>query len=784
MLRHNLLLLYRNFKRFRATFFINLIGLSTGLACTLLIYLWVYDEWKIDKFHEKDKRLYQVMERQQHDSGIGTVESTPWLLAETLEQEFPEVEHAVMASLPFWFGNLTLSTRDTNAKARVQYASKNFFNIFSYPLLQGSANSVLADKNSIVISETLAMTLFKTTDQILGRTVEFQRSREFIVSGVFKDVPRSSSLYFDFVLSDQLLFDERPQIKDWKNAGPYTFVLLKEGADEKAFGKKIAGIIKSKTGKEHRTLFMRKFSDGYLYGFYENGIQTGGRIDYVVQFSVIALGILFIACINFMNLSTAKASRRLKEVGIKKAVGAGRRTLITQYLGESMLMSLIALVISILLVDLTLPMFNDLTGKQLALQFNGTFVITIICVVLLTGLLAGSYPALYLSAFNPVAVLKGKLNTSLGELWARKGLVMFQFTISVILITCVAVIYSQIQYVQSRKLGFNKDNVIYFEMEGKIKENPETFVNEMKELPGVVEASTIAQSMVGGGNTTNLSWEGKDPDAVIPFAFRPVNYGVIEMLGLKVKEGRAFSREHGDSAKVIFNEAGIEAMGLKDPVGKTIDLGPYKLSIAGVVEDFHFESLHSNVAPLFFVLAPQYTEKVIAKIEGARMKETLDEIQAFYRQFNPGFAFDYRFMDEDFQAQYVAEQRVAVLSKYFAVLAILISGLGLFGLASFTAERRLKEIGIRKVLGAGELRLVYLLSADFTKIVLVAIVIAVPVSYYFSGEWLNGFAYKISLSWWYFTGAGLLALVIAWLTVGSQAIRAARVNPTQCLKDE
>jgi putative ABC transport system permease protein len=515
-------------------------------------------------------------------------------------------------------------------------------------------------------------------------------------------------------------------------------------------------------------------------------VRTGGRIDYVTQFSLIAVFILIIACINFMNLSTAKASRRIKEVGIKKALGAGRIKLATQHIGESMLMTFLSLCVAVLLVDVCLPKFNEITGKALTLEFNPTLVLSLLGILVVTGVTAGSYPALYLSAFNPASVLKGKFSTTLGELWARKGLVVFQFTLSVVFIVCVVVIYRQIEFLQRKNLGYNKDHIIYFEIEGKIAANPQTFVEEMKKVPGVINASVVSQSMVGGGNTTNITWEGKDPEVKIPFAVRPVGYDVMEMLDLEFVDGRPFKREFtSDSSAVIFNESAIKAMGMTDPIEKTISLAPgMDFQIIGVVKDFHYESLHENVGPLFFVLRPQFARKVIAKLDGTRQTEALGNLQKFYQEFNPGFVFDYRFMDADYQSQYFAELRIGRLSKYSASLAILISCLGLFGLAAFTAERRLKEIGIRKVLGSTEMGIIYLLSSDFTKIVFVAILIALPVSYLIVSAWLKNFAFSIPLEWWYFAGAGVAALFIAWCTVGTQAFKAARVNPSKCLRDE
>ena len=786
MLRHNLLLIFRNFKRFKSTFFINLIGLSSGLACTVLIYLWVNDELKKDQFHELDDRLYQVMERQQHTGSVRVTDSTPWLLAEALETEMPEVAFAATATPTYWFGNQTLSVNNNAIKANGKYAGKDFFNIFSYGLLQGDSDQVLADKSSIVISRDLAMKLFNTTESVVGKTVEVQHEAVYKVSGVFDDLPSNSSEYFDFVLPYQILTDLRPNATNWGNSGPNTFVMLKEGTNAADFARKIAGFIATKHEDTHRSLFLAKYSELYLYGNYDNGVQSGGRIEYVRLFSIIAFFILIIACINFMNLSTAKAATRIKEVGIKKAIGARRRTLIAQYLAESLFMTFLSLAIAILLVDLLLPQFNVITGKNLFITFDGDFVLSLLAIVLFTGFISGSYPALYLSGFNTATVLKGKLTSSLGEVWARKGLVVFQFTLSVILIVAVLVIYRQIEFVLQKNLGYDKENVLYFPLEGEVKTSLETFLNELDKIPGVVQASSVAQSMVGGGNTTSVEWEGKDPDQRIPFAFRPVNFGAIEMLDLEIVDGRSFSREFAsDTSAVIFNQAAMEVMGLKNPIGQDVNFGlDIKLKIIGVVKDFHYESLRTDVNPMFFILKPQYTQQIMVKLAAGEEVAALESIQEFYQAYNPGFAFDYRFLDQDYQAQYGAEKRVSTLSKYFAGIAILISCLGLFGLAAFTAERRRKEIGIRKVLGSSEFGIVYLLSEDFTKLVLVAILISLPFSYFLTKQWLDNFAYKIPLAWWYFIGAGLIALFIAWLTVGTQAVRASRVNPTQCLRDE
>jgi ABC-type antimicrobial peptide transport system permease subunit len=489
-----------------------------------------------------------------------------------------------------------------------------------------------------------------------------------------------------------------------------------------------------------------------------------------------------------MNLSTARASRKAKEVGIKKSVGAQRGSLIFQYLSESILTSFMAFIVAWLVVWMFLPQFNLITGKKITLALSDwELILVFLGITILTGLIAGSYPALYLSGFKPAAVLKGEMKGSIGELWARKGLVVFQFFLSVVLIVSVLVIYKQIQFVQTKNLGYKKDHLIQFPMEGKTKTNLQTFLTELRRIPGVVNASSTGHSFLGrNNNTSGLQWPGKNPDDLILFENVGVNYGLLETLGVELADGRFFSEEYGnDTTKIIFNETAVRIMNLKNPVGQKIKLwDQYDLEIVGVVKDFHFQSLHDAVNPLFFRLAPDNTWTIMIRLEGGKEKETLAKLTDFYRTFNPGFTFDYRFQDQEYAEQYESEQRVATLAGYFASMAIVISCLGLFGLATFTAERRLKEIGIRKALGSSSANIVLLLSGDFTKMVLLSIFIGLPVSYFLLDHWLQRFAFHVPLEAWYFVAAGLIALIIAWLTVASQAIKAAGVNPVKCLRTE
>jgi len=802
MFRHNFILIFRNFKKFKGTFLINLIGLSTGLASTLLIFLWIHHEMSVDRFGVNDDRRYQILQNSSENGIFGTCECTPGILANTLAQEIPEVEYAASVVPASWFSNKgVIKTDFTSMRAAGQFVSNDYFHVFPVTIVQGNEKELLPDKHSVVISEELALKLFHTTENIVGRTFGWAQE-EFIatlhITGIFQkqDIPVSTD--YDLLLNYDYFFAERPSLQHWGNSDPHTFVLLKSGTDINIFNQKIKNFMQKKDKEMKSTLFAQRYADKYLHGRYANGVPDGGRIEYIVLFATISVFILVIACINSMNLSTAKAARRLKEVGIKKAVGAARRNLVSQYLFESIVMSVIAMIIAVLLADLLLPAFNVLTSKHLELKFDSVMVAALVGITLFAGILAGSYPALYLSGFSAITMLRGKFTASFGELWARRGLVVFQFTISVILIVSVLVVYRQIKYIQEKNLGYARDNIVLFEMEmktgvddsyfergGPYEQYVKTFMDKVSAIPGVVKASNFYHDLTGKhGGLSGIDWEDGEADEDVGFCNLEAGYNFIETLGVKMVAGRSFSPEHSDDrTAVIFNKAAIERMGIKDPIGKTITLWGDKKTIIGVTDNFHFESLYEDVKPCVMQFEPR-SDKVMVKIQAGQEQETIARLQALHAHYSPGLPFEYHFLDEDYHALYIAEQNVSVLSRYFAGIAIVISCLGLFALVAFTAERRVKEIGIRKVLGATELGIVLLLSADFTKIVFAAIVIALPISYFIAQAWLDHFAFHITLRAWYFIAAGIIALAIAWTTVGLQALRAARINPVKCLKDE
>jgi len=793
MLKNYFRIIWRNFIRDRQFSILNLAGFSTGLACALVIWLWAKDEKKMDKWNEKDGQLYQVMQNMPQSNGMVTMENTAGLLAKALADEMPEVQYACTVIPAKWFSNSGIvKYNDLRLKTSTQFVSRDYFNMFTIPFLQGNKNTVLSGPRSIAISDELAMKLFHTTQNIIGRTINLALSEfdgNYTIAGVFrKNLPIQSDK-FDLLINFDVFVEKRPGMLKWGNSDPNTYVLLKKGTNIAAFNSKIKNFIQTKTNdKEGKTYFLRHFSDKYLYGDYKNGVQTGGRIVYVKLFSFIALFILIIACINFMNLSTAKATRRIKEVGVQKVVGARRITLILQYLGESVLMSLLSLLLALALIIILLPAFNSITGKAISMVWSSSLVLSALGIALLTGLVAGSYPAFYISGFKPALILKGKVKAKAGELWVRKGLVVFQFCLSAFAIVTVLVVYRQIQYIQSKNLGYNRDHVIHFElpleMDSASLSAGAAFIEELNRLPGVMSAGSYYHNLTGDhGGIGGFQWPGKDPTLDIDFANLEVGNRFLETVGIKIKEGRNFSPDDRAQKEIVFNESAIKAMGLKDPIGKTVKFWDRQREIVGIAEDFNFESLYQPVKPSFFQMYPIMPNAAV-RIKAGTEKKTIERIRQLYAGFSGGLVFDYKFLDEDYRALYESENRVAQLSKYFAGLAILISCLGLFGLAAFTAQRRQKEIGIRKVIGASVGSILALLSTGFLKLVLLAVLIAFPLAGWVMNEWLNNFAYHTQVNSIIFIIAGGSILLITLLTISLQSIKAALINPVKSLRSE
>ncbi|HTJ11133.1 MAG TPA: ABC transporter permease [Dinghuibacter sp.] len=789
MLISYLKIAWRNLRKERLFTILNLVGLSTGLACALLIWLWIADERGKDLGNPRDAQLYQVMQNLKEEGKVQTMSYTSGLLANGLKTDYPQVEYAATVVPASWFGNPgELYVGDTLIKARGQFVSPDYFELFSTPFVAGDAHGVKTDVHSIAISNRMATDFFGSAQKALGKNLRWNQGEfddTYTITGVFADVPSSNTDPFDILLNFTLFAQKRPGIvTDWGNSDPSTFIRLKEGTDVPRFEAAIASYVKNRDKyKEDKVLFLRRFSDRYLHDEYTDGKLTGGRITYVHLFSLIALFILALACINFMNLSTARASRRLKEVGIKKVVGARRGTLVVQYLGESVLMSLLALVAALGLVVAFLPAFNAMTGKELHLGLDGRLVV----VALATGLVAGSYPALYLSGFKPISTLKGALPGSAAELLVRKGLVVFQFTLSVVAIASVLVIYRQLHYIVTRDPGYSRDHVVDFPIPVSTPQSEQAaqaLLNEIRGFPGVVSVGTHHHDFNGGhGGIGGFDWPGKQPGQEMNFANLEVGYGFMQTMGLRLKEGRYMSDDSNAKREIVFNEAAIKFMGLKNPVGKTITFWGGHHVIVGVVKDFTFESAYKTITPAFFQVFP-VADNVVVRIQGGSEHAVLGRLQRVFASYYRGLSFDYRFLDEEYAALYASEERVSVLSRYFAGLAILISCLGLFGLAAFSAQRRQKEIGIRKVIGASTARIALMLSGDFFRLVALAAVIALPVSWWLMRRWLESFAFRVPLGADVFLIAGVAIMGITLGTIGFQSYKAGQASPVKSLRSE
>lgn len=802
MLRHFITLSLRHFSRNRTTFFINLFGLSSGLACVLLIYLWVSDEKQIDRFYSTDQQLYQVMNNFAAPFDILTLESTPYPMGASLLAELPEVEQAVAVNDFFTWRHRegVISHGETQLETKGLYSTSSFFEVFPFEIVQGDPSQLLKQKHEIILSKSLANRLFPNEPNPLNEVVTFDHttfSGKFTVGGIFDGPPSNASWQFDFLLSFDVLLEQDSSAASWITQAAKTFVLLKEGTNIDRFNTKIANYINERNNlSDAFTPFVKRYGEKYLFGNYVSGVQVGGRIEYVRLFSLIAIIILLIACINFMNLSTAQASLKSKQVGVKKTFGIQRSSLVAQFLGESFLLTTLAVLIALQLVYWLLPTFNRIAGKELSLVFSPQLVVTALIITVLTAMLAGGYPAFYLSGFKPVEVLKSKLHLSRSETWIRKGLVIFQFSLSVLFIVGLWVVREQMELAQQQNMGYDRDNVITFDWKGnlynqwnglledKSNEHFYAFMRGLRDIPGVLKVSNMSGNILDDiYGQTGITWNGQDEERNVHFQSPLVGYDFIETLAIEVLAGRTFSAEKGDDfSKVIVNQATVDLMGLENPIGHVIGLNGGS-EIIGVVADFHYGSIRNAVEPLIF-RCEQNGRNVLVRIRAGQEKEALAGLQTHYETFLPGYNLDFSFLDDDYQALYEAEQKVSALSWYFACLAIIISALGLFGLATFTAARRRKEISIRKVLGASSLRIIQLLSGDFTKTVIIAILIALPLSYFLASHWLSRFAISMSLHWRIFLGTGALVLGVAWLTVSFQTYQAVRSNPIHALKED
>ena len=789
---------------------INILGLGLGLTCSLLIFLWVQDERSMDNFHANGSRLYTVFERVYLDGKINAGYNTPGPLAPELKRMIPEIEYASGSAIP---DKLSFEAADKIIKEEGGFADSDYFKMFSYPLLEGSALTALNSPVSLAISDKMAKQFFGSAAAAFGKTIRCNNNKDLSVTAVFADCPHNVSQKFDFLINWRVLEEYNASIKNWNVNGPNTHLLLKPGADPMAVRTKIKkfldGYNKEQTASYRIELDMQPFGDGYLYSNFKNGRTEGGRIEYIRIFSLVAVFILLIACINFMNLTTALSAKRGKEIGVRKVAGALRSSLVRQFLGEAVFITSLSVLLSLIGASLLLPLFNQWTGKQIELPVtNSYFWLGLAALTLVTGLIAGSYPALLLSSFKPIRVLKGTegirrfrtrkergttlrrssllFSPTAGRL--RKGLVVFQFVLSIVLIVGTLIISRQVSYVQQINLGYDRQNLLYIPLEGELANKFELFSQLALRTPGIQSLSRIStqspsdiENQIGG-----VFWEGKDPNATPMFTQAAISYDFVKTMDLKLLQGRDFSRDFAsDSAGYLINEAALKIINYKDPIGKPLTQWGKKGRIIGVLKDFHYTSLHEPIKPLIIRMAAAGNYgSALVRTEPGKTPQALAGLEQIAKTLNPKFSFTYFFSDEQYQRLYKSEQVVNRLSNAFAALAIFISCIGLLGLAMFTAERRAKEMSIRKVLGARAAVLFMLLSREFVLLVLLALVIATPIAWLSMNNWLLNFAYRIDIEWWIFGLAGAMAVLIALATVSFQAIKAAMVNPIKNLRAE
>jgi putative ABC transport system permease protein len=770
MLRNYLKIAFRNLVKSKVYSAINIAGLSIGMACTLLIGLWVLDEFSFNKGYKDGDRIYFI----RLTDGISTSEIMPGPLAEALKKDIPSVEKVTKFTV--WSNDFLLRAGQRISKKTGIYATEDFFDIFQYPLIQGNPSLAIQSPNNIIITRNTAQTLFGRIDAV-GQTLRLNNDKYYRVGAVIDNVPPNSSVQFDWIVN--FTVSEEDWMKTWGSRSFLTYLKLKPNTTPSQTEASMKGLLKRYLPDNKEVPVLQPISDTYLYGNYVNGKPVGGRISYVHTFSLVGLLILLIACVNFMNLSTARSTKRAKEVGVRKVVGASRWSLVSQYFGESILLSLLSAIIAVFLVTSLLPAVNQAVDKQLNIDFLSPSIwLYIGLLVGVTSLLAGLYPALFLSAMQPFKVLKGDFVKVSSGATFRKSLVVFQFSLSLFFIVGMLIISRQMAYIRTKQLGLDRQNIIHLPVEGELREKMETFRQELQRSNAIRSVTTAGELPIHIGSTTSLDWPGKDPKQDGSVIATKVGLDFAKTLDIQFVAGRDF--QPADTMNCIINESTARMMNLKNPVGTEINKG----HIIGVVRDFHSSSFHEPIRPLLLTYYPKWTNDFLIKTSPGKTAEALTIIEQLTHQLNPGYPFTYHFLDESFEKLYRSETMVNKLINFFGVLAILISCLGLFGLATFSAEQRTKEIGVRKVLGASVASVVTLLSTDFLKLVLIAILLASPLAWWAMNQWLQGFVYKVDIEWWIFALAGLLSIGIALLTVSFQSIKAALMNPVKSLRSE
>ncbi|MFS2187820.1 ABC transporter permease [Mucilaginibacter sp. Mucisp84] len=781
---------WRNLKKNKVYSSLNIVGLATGIVSAALIFMWVEDELNFNHNFAKRDHLYHVMQNEKSDAGINTNGSTPGPLAAALKAEIPGIVNSGRLS---WAMDELVVLGEKTVKENGMYADPSVLSMYSLTFIYGDLTTALNNPNDVVISETRARKFFGNSNPV-GKTIRMNAKGAYSVdglykiTGVYKDLPANCYYHFQWLSPYTTWENANTWLKPWGNNLTETIVELSPTADTATINKKLKTYLATKVDKATNQCFLFSMNDWHLRSNFVNGMQNGGSIKYVKLFSMIAIIVLLIACINFMNLSTARSEQRGKEVGVLKVIGANKVNLIGKFISESMLMSFIAIIMAVALLYILMPFYNNLVQKQLSVNLFGlTHLGGLLGIGIIAGIVAGLYPAFYLSSFNPITALKGiKVKSAASVIFIRKGLVIIQFASSVILIISTIVVYRQVQHIKERDLGYNKNNLIYMDMQGNMKDHFSTIKNDLTATGYVENAATSLHDAlhvysVGDG----FSWQGKNPNAKLAIHSNVVSAEYVKTMHMQLVEGRDFYPGMVDSTSVIINESMARLMGKEGKLGSIIATGRYKLSIVGIIKDFIYNDVYGSGAPLV-MFNGNYSATVMALRfkPNVNLSKGLEKTREVMMKENPGFPFEFRFADKDFNDLFSSETLIGSLAGLFAMLAIFISCLGLFGLAAYTAERRTKEIGVRKVLGASVTALTGLLAKEFLQLVTVSCVIAFPVAWWLMHNWLQSYTYRTTIQYWMFAIAGFAALAIALITVSFQAIKAAMANPVKTLRSE
>jgi putative ABC transport system permease protein len=786
MLKNFFKVAFRNLLKNKGFTFINITGLAIGMGSAMLLLLYIYDEVSFDRFHEKKDRIYEAWNHAEFSGEMHSWNTTPKILARTMEHDFPEVEVAVRVN---WPSNYLFTVGEKRIMVQGNMVDSAFLDMFSFPLLKGNPHTALADIHSLVITEKLSRKLFGGDDP-MGKLVKIDNKETFRVTALVRDPPGNTRFQFEYLIPWSYLRHINQDDSSWGNNSTRTYVLLKPNASLASVQQKLK-TLKGRYEKEETKweMFLYPVDRWRLYSRFTGGAEDGGRIEFVKLSAIIASFILLIACINFMNLNTARSEKRAKEVGIRKVVGARKAGLISQFLGESILMSFIAALVAIGLVELSLSTFNQVTDKQLYIHFGSMDLwLLILGFIFVTGILAGSYPAFFLSSFQPVKVLKGGFKKVNALVTPRKVLVVLQFTFAIILIICTIIVQQQINYAQDRETGYDKNNLIYHFLTGDIEKNYVLIKNDLISSGAASSVTkTSAPLTQAWSDSWGFEWEGKDPNDKTDFDRYSADEDFLKTTGLQLVRGRDLDLKkfNTDSTAMILNLSAVKIMKFKEPIGQIIKDNDIQWHVIGVVNDFILRSPYEPTHPMIIEGGKGYFQTMHLKLSNDMpTAKSLKIAEGIFKKYNPEYPFEYHFVDEDYAKKFTDEKRTAVLAVFFSGLTIFISCLGLFGLATYMAETRIKEIGVRKVLGASVTGITFLISKDFLRLVLIAFLVAVPVAFLSMHTWLKNYSYRVAIHWWVFALAGAVSFFIALGTISYQAIRAAIANPAKSLRAE